>query len=106
VENEFIESFLADLHDECLNVEWFSSLEDARQKLAKFREHYNHQRPHSALADRTPAAFAELHRLSKEKASTSLGARNPRRIRVRGLLKAKISSSDRYRNAGKVKGYI
>jgi Integrase core domain len=43
-----------------LNVEWFVSLADARQKLAKFREHYNHERPHSALADRTPAAFAEL----------------------------------------------
>jgi Integrase core domain len=74
------------------------SLEDARQKLAKFCEHYNHQRPHSALADRTPAAFAELHRLGKEKASTSLGARNPRRIRGTGLLKAKISSFDWYRN--------
>ena len=24
--------------------------------------HYNHERPHSSLADRTPAAFAELHR--------------------------------------------
>ena len=38
------------------------SLEDAREKLAKFREHCNHQRPHSALADRPPAVFAELHR--------------------------------------------
>jgi transposase InsO family protein len=38
------------------------SMEDARQKLAKLREHYNQQRPHSALADRTPAAFAALHR--------------------------------------------
>ena len=75
VENAFIESFNGRLRDECLNVEWFSSLEDARQKLAKFREHYNHQRPHSALADRTPAAFLELHRLGKEKASTSLGAK-------------------------------
>ena len=62
VENGFIESFNGRLRDECLNVEWFSSLDDARQKLAKFREHYNHQRPHSALADRTPAAFAALHR--------------------------------------------
>ena len=70
VENGFIESFNGRLRDECLNVEWFSSLDDARQKLAKFREHYNHQRPHSALADRTPAAFAALH---KQKASTSLG---------------------------------
>jgi hypothetical protein len=28
-----------------LNVEWFSSLENARQKLAKFRGRHNHQRP-------------------------------------------------------------
>jgi Integrase core domain len=70
VENGFIESFNGRLRDECLNVEWFSSLDDARQKLAKFREHYNQQRPHSALADRTPAAFAALHR---GKASTSMG---------------------------------
>jgi len=69
VENGFIESFNGRLRDECLNVEWFTSLDDARQKLAKFREHYNQQRPHSALADRTPAAFAALHR----EASTSRG---------------------------------
>jgi putative transposase len=59
VENGFIESFNGRLRDECLNVEWFSSLDDSRQKLAKFREHYNHQRPHSSLADRTPAGFAQ-----------------------------------------------
>jgi putative transposase len=58
VENGFIESFNGRLRDECLNVEWFSCLEDARRRLAKFREHYNHQRPHSSLADQTPAAFA------------------------------------------------
>jgi len=58
VENGFIESFNGRLRDECLNVEWFSSLADAREKLAKFREHYNHQRPHSSLRDRTPAGFA------------------------------------------------
>jgi len=73
VENGFIESFNGRLRDECLNVEWFVSLADARQKLAKFREHYNHERPHSALADRTPAAFAELHRRLTEKTSTSMG---------------------------------
>lgn len=65
VENGFIESFNGRLRDECLNVEWFESLDDARQKLARFREHYNHQRPHSALADRAPAVFAELHRIEK-----------------------------------------
>jgi putative transposase len=60
VENGFIESFNGRLRDECLNVEWFSSLADARQKLAVWRHHYNHHRPHSALDDRTPAAFASL----------------------------------------------
>jgi putative transposase len=73
VENAFIESFNGRLRDEFLNVEWFSSLEDARQKLASFREHYNHQRPHSALADRAPAVFAELHRPGKKKSSASMG---------------------------------
>jgi putative transposase len=72
VENGFIESFNGRLRDECLNVEWFSSLEDAREKLSKFREHYNQQRPHSALADRTPAAFASLHR-PEQKVSTLMG---------------------------------
>jgi putative transposase len=73
VENGFIESFNGRLRDECLNVEWFVSLDDARQKLAKFREPYNHERPHRALADRTPAAFAELHRRATEKTSASMG---------------------------------
>jgi hypothetical protein len=36
--NGFIESFNGRLADECVNVEWFSSLEGARQKLAKFHE--------------------------------------------------------------------
>jgi putative transposase len=77
VENGFIESFNGRLRDECLNVEWFVSLTDARQKLAKFREHYNHERPHSALADQTPAGFAELHKRVIEKASTSLECAKP-----------------------------
>jgi len=72
VENGFIESFNGRLRDECLNVEWFSSLGDAREKLGKFREHYNHQRPHSSLADRAPAVFAALHR-PEEKSSPQVG---------------------------------
>jgi len=69
VENGFIESFNGRLRDEGLNVEWFVSLADARQKLAKFRAHYNHERPHSSLADR----IAQLHRRVTEKTSTSMG---------------------------------
>ena len=60
VENGYIESFNGKLRDECLNVEVFLSLADARYKLALWLEDYNHRRPHSSLADRTPAEFAKL----------------------------------------------
>lgn len=58
VENGYIESFNGRLRDECLNVEVFFSLADARHKLALWHQDYNHHRPHSSLADRTPAEFA------------------------------------------------
>ena len=60
VENGYIESFNGRLRDECLNVEVFFSLVDARRKLALWLHDYNHHRPHSALADRTPAEFAAI----------------------------------------------
>ena len=60
VENGYIESFNGRLRDECLNVEVFFSLADARHKLALWRQDYNHHRPHSSLADRTPAEFAAM----------------------------------------------
>ena len=58
VQNAFIESFNGRLRDECLNVEVFGSMAEAAQLLAAWREDYNHHRPHSALKDDTPAAFA------------------------------------------------
>jgi putative transposase len=91
VDNGFIESFNGRLRDEYLNVEWFSSLDDARQKLTKFREHYNHQRPHSALADRTPAGFAELHRPRKE--SSTLMGRALQSLLIESLECAKPAST-------------
>jgi putative transposase len=60
VENGYIESFNGRLRDECLNVEVFFSLADARRKLSLWLHDYNHHRPHSALADRTPAEFAAV----------------------------------------------
>src|SRR5712692_5466076 len=58
VENSYIESFDGRLRDECLNVEVFLDLADAQWKIEKWRRDYNQQRPHSALADRTPQEFA------------------------------------------------
>ena len=59
VENSYLESFNGRLRDECLNVEVFFTLEDARAKLERWRQDYNRVRPHSALGDQAPARFAE-----------------------------------------------
>jgi hypothetical protein len=55
------------LRDECLNVEWFTSLEEVRRGLALWRDHYNHRRPHSALDDWPPAVFAGLHGIQEKR---------------------------------------
>jgi len=60
VENGYIESFNGRLRDECLNVEVFFTLADARRKLGLWQHDYNYHRPHSALADRTPVEFAAV----------------------------------------------
>ncbi|MDG1451010.1 MAG: IS3 family transposase [Ascidiaceihabitans sp.] len=54
-QNAFIESFNGSLRDELLNEEWFDNLDDARRKLALWRYDYNNVRPHSSLANQTPA---------------------------------------------------
>lgn len=56
-ENGYIESFNGKLRDECLNAEVFLSVADARQKLEAWRRDYNEQRPHSALAGKSPLAY-------------------------------------------------
>lgn len=56
-DNPYIESFNGSLRDECLNIHWFLSLEDAQDKLDNWRREYNHERTHSSLNDMTPAEF-------------------------------------------------
>jgi putative transposase len=57
-ENAFIESFNGKFRDECLNENWFLSLEDARKTIEEWRIDYNENRPHSSLGDLTPKEFA------------------------------------------------
>lgn len=57
-DNAYIESFNGSFRDECLNANWFMSLEDAREKIELWRTDYNEFRPHSALTYLTPADFA------------------------------------------------
>lgn len=56
-DNAFIESFNGRLRQECLQQNWFISLEDARQIVEEWREDYNQQRPHSSLKQQTPSEF-------------------------------------------------
>ncbi|ABC82580.1 Integrase [Anaeromyxobacter dehalogenans 2CP-C] len=57
-ENGHIESFNGKFRDECLNENWFISLDDARRKFEVFRVDYNEVRPHSSLDNQTPNGFA------------------------------------------------
>lgn len=53
-DNPFIESFNGSFRDECLNTNWFLSLQDAIEKIEAWRKDYNQYRPHSSLGGRTP----------------------------------------------------
>ncbi len=51
------ERFNGTVRDECLNMHAFGSLAEAYVRLSAFRQHYNRERPHSALDYLTPLAF-------------------------------------------------
>ena len=57
-DNCFIETFNGSLRDECLNVHWFETLEEAKAKIEAWRRDYNESRPHQALREQTPNEFA------------------------------------------------
>ena len=54
-----MESFNGKFRDFCLNLHWFASLEDAREEIETWRNHYNHVRPHRSLGKKPPAVFAK-----------------------------------------------
>ena len=60
-DNPFIESFNGSFRDECLNINWFLSMQDARDKIEQWRWEYNTFRPHSSLNDRTPKEVFDEH---------------------------------------------
>lgn len=57
-DNVFIEAFNSRFRQECLNEHWFLSVADAQEKAEAWRQHYNAERPHSALGNLPPEAFA------------------------------------------------
>ena len=62
-DNAFIEAFNGRFRQECLNENWFLSLEDARDKVEMWRKEYNKHRPHGALGYLTPVEFAGTREL-------------------------------------------
>ena len=73
IDNAYIESFNGRFRDECLNINWFLSLEDAREKIEEWRRDYNEWRrdynewrrdynewrPHSSLDNLIPSRYLE-----------------------------------------------
>ncbi len=57
--NGYVESFNARIRDECLNINIFWSLAQARVVISDWKHDYNHHRRHSALGYQPPARYAE-----------------------------------------------
>jgi len=57
-DNCYVETFNGSLRDECLNVHWFETLDQAREVIEAWRRDYNESRPHMALGEAAPSDFA------------------------------------------------
>ena len=62
-----VESFNGRMRDECLNLHWFRTVDEARATIRAYREDYNVVRPHSALGYRTPLEFGQCHEEARER---------------------------------------
>ena len=68
--NAFIEPFNGKFRAECLNANWFLSLDEARRKCEAWRRDYNDVRRHSAIGGKTPR---ELHPAAGNLGQTAAG---------------------------------
>jgi putative transposase len=57
-DNCYVETFNGSLRDECLNVHWFETMEDAKAIIEAWRRDYNETRPHMALNGVAPEEYA------------------------------------------------
>lgn len=55
------DSFNGGLRDECLTLEWFRNVAEARVAIAMWRREYNQDRPHSSLGYQTPVQFRQAY---------------------------------------------
>jgi len=73
-QNPWIESFHSRLRDECLNLNHFRGVLEARVVIDDWRQEYNHDRPHSSLSYQAPAVYAAActHRTRTDELSNQL----------------------------------
>ena len=76
-DNGFIESFNAAVRRECLSQHYFSSVAEARDVLAAWRDEYNHRRPHGSLGQRTPTEVGAQARAGMTPASRAIAILDP-----------------------------
>ena len=62
-QNGIVERLNGTLRTECLNLEWFPSLEYLNEKIQDWFMVYNEQRPHSSIKYLTPTQFEDENRL-------------------------------------------
>ena len=58
-QNGLIERLNGTLRRECLNLEWFNSMEELNRKIQDWSVAYNTVRPHSSIHYRTPDEFGQ-----------------------------------------------
>jgi putative transposase len=57
-DNCYVETFNGSFRDECLNLHWSETIEDARAIIEAWRRDYSETRPHMALNDIAPEEYA------------------------------------------------
>lgn len=62
IQNPVTESYNGRMRDECLNMNWWNTPEEARTGVRSWRTRYNTERPHGSLGKKTPAEFAAHYR--------------------------------------------
>ncbi len=68
-QNGNMESFNGKLRDECLNENYFTSLDQAKRLIENWRREYNEFRPHSSLNGKTPNEMIDGY-IEKEERKT------------------------------------
>jgi len=72
-ENGYAESLHSRVRDELLDAELFADLREACVLASRWKNDYNHRRPHSSLGYRTPAEYASSLRQGQLRATPSAG---------------------------------